>query len=79
MKNIVRVVRYTEYTIILRGNRIPNVQFRNTIISRFVQLGFSSNVPLQVTTDGLYFDSLVAKHLSDLYYDSSSNFQQSNY
>ncbi len=73
-KNIVRVVRYAEYTIILRGNRIPNVQFSNTIISLFVQLGFSSNVPLQVTSDGLYFDSLVAKHLSDLYYDSSTNF-----
>jgi hypothetical protein len=26
---------------------------------------------------GLYFDSLVAKPLSDLYYDSSSNFQES--
>jgi hypothetical protein len=26
----------------------------------------------------LYFDSLVAKPLSDLYYDSSSDFQQSN-
>jgi len=74
VKNIVRVVRYTAYTIILRGNRIPNVQFRNTTISLFVQLGFSSNVQLQVTSDGLYFDSLVAKHLSDLYYDSSFNF-----
>ncbi len=27
---------------------------------------------------GLYFDSLVAKPLSDLYYHSRSNFQQSN-
>ncbi len=44
----------------------------------FVQLGFSSKVPLGVTPGGLYFESLVAKPLSDLYYDSSSNFQQSN-
>ncbi len=44
----------------------------------FVQLGFSLNVPLRVTSGVLYFDSLVAKPLSDLYYDSSSNFQQSN-
>ncbi len=43
-----------------------------------MQFGFSSNVPLWVTSDGLYFDSLVAKPLSNLYDDSSSNFQQSN-
>ncbi len=40
-----------------------------------MQLGFSSN---GVTSGRLYFDSLVAKPLSDMYYDSSSNFQQSN-
>ncbi len=27
-----------------------------------MQLGFSSNVPLWVTSGGQYFDSLVAKH-----------------
>jgi hypothetical protein len=43
-----------------------------------MQLGFSSNIPLRVTFVRVYFDSLVAKSLSDLYYDSSSNFQQSN-
>jgi len=41
-----------------------------------MQLGFSSNIPLWVTSGGVYFDSLVAKPLSILYYDSS--FQQSN-
>ncbi len=44
----------------------------------FVQLGFSSNVQLWVTSGGLYFDSLVARPMSDLYYDSTSKFQQSN-
>ncbi len=41
----------------------------------FVQLGFSSKDPLQDNFRGiLYSNSLVAKPLSDLYYDSSSNF-----
>jgi hypothetical protein len=44
----------------------------------FVKLGFSSNVPLQVNSGRLHFDSLVAKPLSNLYNDSCSNFQQSN-
>ncbi len=55
-----------------------------------MQLGFSSNVILDRVTltnfiknfnfcGGLYFDSLVAKPLSDLYYDSSSNFQDNNW
>ena len=43
-----------------------------------MQFGFSSNIPLRVISGRLYFDSLVAKPLSALYYDSSSNFQQSN-
>jgi len=43
-----------------------------------VQLGFASKIPLWVTSGRLYLDSLVAKHLSDLYNDSSANFQQSN-
>jgi len=43
-----------------------------------MQLGFSSNVSLWVTSGRLCFDSLVAKPLGDLYSDSSSNFQQSN-
>ncbi len=54
-----------------------------------VQLGFSSNVTSDTVTltnfvktfnfcGRLYFDSLVAKPLSDLYYDSSSNFQSND-
>ncbi len=43
-----------------------------------MQLGFSSKIPLWVTSGRLYFDSLVDKHLSNLYNDSSANFQQSN-
>ncbi len=43
-----------------------------------MQLGFSSKIPLWVTSGRLYLDSLVAKHLSDLYDDSSANFQQSD-
>jgi hypothetical protein len=46
-----------------------------------VQLGFSSNVPLRVTlsiSGRLYFDSLVAKPLNNLYNDSWSYFEQSN-
>ncbi len=44
-----------------------------------MQLGFSSNVPLRDNfCGGLYFNSLVAKPLSDLHDDSSFNFQQSN-
>jgi hypothetical protein len=39
---------------------------------------FCSNVPLWVTSGRLYFDSLVAKSLSDLFDNSCSNFQQSN-
>ncbi len=50
---------------------MPNINY-------FVQLGFSSNIPLRVTSGGLYFDSLVAKPLSNLYDNSISNFQQSN-
>jgi hypothetical protein len=53
--------------------------------SIFVQLGFSSNITLDTVTltnfiknfnfcGGLYFDSLVAKPLSNLYNDRSSNF-----
>jgi hypothetical protein len=52
-----------------------------------MQLGFSSNVTLDTVTltnfiknfnfcGRLYFNSLVAKPLSDLYCDSSSNFQR---
>ncbi len=44
----------------------------------FMQLGFSSIVPLQVTSGRLYYDSLVTKPLSNLYDNSSYNFQQSN-
>ncbi len=47
-------------------------------LSIFVQLGFSSDVSTWVTSGGLCFDSLVAKPLSRLYYDSGSDFQQSN-
>jgi hypothetical protein len=58
-------------------------------VNIFVQLGFSSNVTSGTVAltnfiknfnfcGGLYFNSLVAKPLSNLYYDSSSNFQQSN-
>ena len=54
-----------------------------------MQLGFSSNVASDMVAltnfvknfnfcGGLYFDSLLAKPLSDLYNNSSSNFQQSN-
>ena len=54
-----------------------------------MQLGFSSNIASDKVAltnfiknfnfcGGTYFDSLVAKPLSDLYGDSSSNFQQSN-
>ncbi len=54
-----------------------------------MQLGFSSNVASDTVTltnliknfnfwGRLYSDSLVAKPLSNLYYDSHSNFQQSN-
>jgi hypothetical protein len=56
----------------------------------FVQLCFSSNVTLDLVTltnfiknsnfcGRLYFDSLVGKRLSDLYYNSSSNFQSNNW
>jgi hypothetical protein len=55
----------------------------------FVQLGFSSNITSDKVTltnfvknfnfcGRLYFDSLVAKPLSDLYTDSSSNFQSND-
>ncbi len=55
----------------------------------YVQLGFSSNVTSDMVAltnfiknfnfcGRLYFDSLVAKPLSDLYFDSNSNFWQSN-
>ncbi len=51
-----------------------------------MRLGFSSNITSDKVTltnflksfnfrGGLYFDSLVAKPLSNLYYDSRSNFQ----
>ncbi len=56
----------------------------------FVQLGFSSIVTLDTVAltnfvknfnfcGGLHYDSLVAKPLSDLYYDSSSNFQSNDW
>jgi hypothetical protein len=55
-----------------------------------MQLGFSSNVTSDMVTltnfvknfnfcDGLYFDSLLAKALSDLYYGSTTNFQSNNW
>ncbi len=55
-----------------------------------MQLGFSSNITSDTVTlikfvknfnlcGGLYFDSLVAKPLSHLYYDSSSNFQSNDW
>ena len=55
-----------------------------------MQLGFSSNVTSDKVTltnfvknfnfcGGLYFDSLVAKPLSDLYSNSSSNFQSKDW
>ncbi len=54
-----------------------------------MQMAFSSNVTSDMVTltnfvknfnfcGGLHANSLVAKPLSDLYYDSRSNFQQSN-
>jgi hypothetical protein len=44
----------------------------------FMLLGFSSNGPLRGNFCGaLCFNSLVAKPLSDLYDNSSSNFQKS--
>jgi len=47
-------------------------------LEKFCPDGFSSRVPLWVTSGRLCFDSLAAKALSDLYDDSCSNFQQSN-
>ncbi len=53
-----------------------------------MQLGFPSNITLDIVTlpnffknhcGRLYFDSLVAKPLSDMYYDSSSNFQTNDW
>ncbi len=55
-----------------------------------MQLGFSSNITLDTVTltnfvknfnfcGGLYFDSQVAKPLSDLNYNSSSNFQSNDW
>ena len=55
----------------------------------FVQWAFLLNITSDTVTltnfvknfnfcGGLYFDSLVAKPLSNLYYDSRCNFQQSN-
>jgi len=55
----------------------------------FMQLGFSSNVTSETVTSTnfvknfnfcgrLYFDSLVAKPLSNLYCDISSNFQSND-
>ncbi len=49
-----------------------------TVVDTFVQLGFSSKNPLWVTSGRMYCDSLVAKPLSDLYYNNCSNCQQSN-
>ncbi len=56
----------------------------------FVPLCFSSNITLDSVTltnfiknlnfcGRLYFDSLVGKRLSDLYYNSSSNFQSNDW
>jgi hypothetical protein len=63
----------------------PLQHFKTVLINIFVQFGFSSNITSNMValTDfvknfnfcgRLYFDSLVAKPLSDLYDDSSSNF-----
>jgi hypothetical protein len=57
-----------------------NAKFEGTFeVNIFMQLGFSSNSYLFVTSGGLCSNSLVAKRRSKPYSHRSSNFQLSNW